>query len=404
MGYRILALDGGGGWALIQVRALIALYDNNPDTTGHQVLSDFDLVAANSGGSLVLGGLVENVTLRTLLGYFQDEAKRRSIFSPNRSLTDRLLNRLLGIGPRYSTETKLKSIRGLLPRTGGMTLGQAVAGVRRAGAAEDTHLLIVGFDYDLNRAAFFRSQATGGPRWGDGGSTQVTVAEAIHASTNAPVNYFDEPALLPSCGVRFWDGGITGCNNPVLAAVTEAVTKQQKNTDIVALSLGTGTVILPPASPADPPDSPFVTRPGKAGLLPDVRKLATAILDDPPDAATFIAHAMTGGPNGINAASDSRIVRLNPLVSPLGTPGQWRAPGLPNSPMSPSQFQALANLDMDAVKQEEVAQIDALAALWLADTVRNQPIRRNSQTLAEEIGPGTFSKARAAWESLKNSY
>ena len=96
----------------------------------------------------------------------------------------------------------------------------------------------VGFDYELSRAAFFRSQATSSPSWGDGGSADVTLAEAIHASTNAPVNYFDAPALLPSCNARFWDGGITGCNNPVLAAVTEALVKQHKNTDIVALSIG----------------------------------------------------------------------------------------------------------------------------------------------------------------------
>jgi hypothetical protein len=41
MGYRILSLDGGGAWALIEVRALIDLYDEN--TTRHQVLADFDL-------------------------------------------------------------------------------------------------------------------------------------------------------------------------------------------------------------------------------------------------------------------------------------------------------------------------------------------------------------------------
>lgn len=404
MGYRILALDGGGGWALIQVKALIALYDNDLDTTGHQILSDFDMVAANSGGSLVLGGLIENVTLRTLLSYFEDERKRRSIFSPSRSLLNRLVNAAFGIGPRFSTGNKLAALHSLLPRTGSLTLRQAMAGIRRPGAAEDTHALIVGFDYELSRAAFFRSQATSSPSWGDGGSADVTLAEAIHASTNAPVNYFDAPALLPSCNARFWDGGITGCNNPVLAAVTEALVKQHKNTDIVALSIGTGTVALPPAGPDDPADSPFVRRPGKAGLLPDLRKLATSILDDPPDAATFIAHVMTGGPNGIAATSDSRVVRLSPSVSPFGGPGKWCAPGPAGSPMSNAQFKALVDLGVDAVRQEDVVQISELVKLWLADSVRNQPVRRNSRTLREEIGAGTFSKARAAWESLKNSY
>lgn len=46
MVYRILSLDGGGTWSLIQVKALIALYSK--DTSGHAVLRDFDLVAADS--------------------------------------------------------------------------------------------------------------------------------------------------------------------------------------------------------------------------------------------------------------------------------------------------------------------------------------------------------------------
>jgi hypothetical protein len=76
MGFRILSLDGGGTWALIEVRTLMKLYGN--DATGHQVLKTFDLVAANSGGSLVLAGLVENLPLKEFLQYFMDENKRRS--------------------------------------------------------------------------------------------------------------------------------------------------------------------------------------------------------------------------------------------------------------------------------------------------------------------------------------
>jgi patatin-like phospholipase/acyl hydrolase len=71
MTYRILALDGGGAWALIQVEALIALYGEA--TRGHDVLSRFDMAAANSGGSLVLGGLVENLTLGDIRTLFLDE-------------------------------------------------------------------------------------------------------------------------------------------------------------------------------------------------------------------------------------------------------------------------------------------------------------------------------------------
>src|SRR5690242_21811315 len=113
--YRILSLDGGGAWALIQVKTLMALFDDN--ATGHDVLASFDLVAANSGGSLTLAGLAENKGLSEILDLFKDETKRRSIFSPTRSPW-RPFYRLLGLGPKYSTAAKLPAVRKLLPVTG----------------------------------------------------------------------------------------------------------------------------------------------------------------------------------------------------------------------------------------------------------------------------------------------
>jgi patatin-like phospholipase/acyl hydrolase len=68
MAYKILSLDGGGTWALIQVKALLDLYGTA--VTGRQILQDFDMVAANSGGSIVLGGLIEDYTLTKLLALF----------------------------------------------------------------------------------------------------------------------------------------------------------------------------------------------------------------------------------------------------------------------------------------------------------------------------------------------
>src|SRR6266566_4326225 len=208
MKYHILSLDGGGAWSLIQVRALIELYDG--DTSGHAILRYFDLVAANSGGSLVLAGLVEDLKLSEVLAYFEDERLRRSIFSPTRSFGNRVLRDLTGLGPKYSAQAKLPVLQRLLPKYGNLPLPRSVAGIRRPGASADVHLLIIGFDYDRNRAAFFRSASASGPAWGQGQTTSVTLAEAVHASTNAPVNYFDAPAQFPDRPQRYWDGGITG--------------------------------------------------------------------------------------------------------------------------------------------------------------------------------------------------
>ncbi len=125
------------------------------------------MVVGNSGGSEVLAGLVEDLTLKDLLAYYQSDAMRRSLFFPTPKWYFRLLNRLVGIGPLYSAEHKLVELQKHLPKTGGLTLAQAAKGLGRGAAkGTDIHLMIIGFDYDANRAAFFRSSPTSGPGWG----------------------------------------------------------------------------------------------------------------------------------------------------------------------------------------------------------------------------------------------
>jgi hypothetical protein len=394
--YRILSLDGGGTWALIQVKALIALYDNDPATPGRDVLRDFDLVAANSGGSIVLGGLLEDLPLGQIEGLFEDETTRKSIFSPS-WIGNELLHDLTGVGPRYSAKNKLPALKKILPRTGMLPLKKVAAELRRPGSKEHLHLLITSFDYDRNRATFFRSSKTNLPSWGKGEPANVTLAEAIHASTNAPVNYFDAPAQIPGRPKRYWDGAIAGCNNPVLAAVTEAIGRKQQPMDIVALSIGTASVVLAPPQPGQPA-SPYVTPIISSWLLPDLGKLATAILDDPPDAATFLAHVMTGSGVELGPDPGSRIVRMSPLISPVKDAiGAWSAP----VGMTEAQFDYLTHLNIDAIEPEQVDAISTYAGLWLRGSAPNQPIRMNGDTLKPELGQRTFSQAKAAWNAIR---
>jgi hypothetical protein len=209
--------------------------------------------------------------------------------------------------------------------------------------------------------------------------------------------YFDQPAVLRSDpGRRYWDGGVTGCNNPVLAAVTEAMVLGQPAESLRALSLGTGTVCLPPL-PEGAPDSVLYSKPYKQGILADVEKLAGAIVDDPPDAASFIAHVSTGASPGLPKPVDSRIVRMNPMVAPLGGPGTWRLPDGMDEPT----FSQLVNLNMDAVPDKDVQAIQKLASLWLLDKARNQPIRMDG-SLAPEVGHALYSDAKKAWFSVSN--
>ena len=78
--FNILALDGGGSWAIIQLLTLKHRYGN---IKGHELLQNFDLVIANSGGSIVLAALAENYSLDQAIGLFKEKENRERIFHQN---------------------------------------------------------------------------------------------------------------------------------------------------------------------------------------------------------------------------------------------------------------------------------------------------------------------------------
>jgi hypothetical protein len=300
---------------------------------------------------------------------FMDEGKRRSIFSPTRDIGNDALRSLAGIGPKYSAEAKLPAIERLLPQTGAKPL-QGITETTLGPRGQPVRLLVVGFDYELNRAVYFRSVAATGPGLGTGAPapTQVTLAGAVHGSTNAPINYFDAPASLPFYSDRIWDGGITGNNNPALAACVEALVYEVPADELRVLSIGTATVSRPLSEPGAPATPFYAARP-VSSLTGDLGKLAAVI---------------------------SRVVRMNPLISPARQNGQW---GAPNG-WTAAQFQYLCNLDVDAVDQNQVQYIADWCQLWLQDGAPNQPLRMNGETMAVEVGYGKFSDAKRAWSSL----
>lgn len=387
---RILSLDGGGSWALIQARALGDLYGN--DTPGHQILTRFDLVAGTSGGSLVLAGLACNWTPSQVASKFLNRDDRRRLFSP---LPMGWLNptRLLGLGPKYSAVAKLRGLRELLGAHD-LPLNEVPALIR-AGVRKSPDFLIMGFDYDRRRAVFFRSSAAS--RAASASAHQnPTLAEAVHASTNAPVNFFDKPAVVGNR--RMWDGAVGGYNNPVLAAVVEMLAVGTAPGDVRVLSIGTATDQRPVASnEVRPPMGVPEARPSTAR---DAARMATAILDDPPDAATFIAHVMLGQPvpnvGGSGARVDSTIVRMNPVMRPVRRTGRWEwPPGLPAA-----KWEKLINIDMDATADQDVALIDELAGAWIRGEAPNQAVRANS-SFDVEIGHDTYPEAREAWRAAE---
>jgi len=120
--YRILCLDGGGRWSLISIMALQAIFGER--AKGHDILKGFDLVAANSGGSIVLGGLAENKSLAELLDLFCTSQRlfpREPLFTLA-GLAHSLSRRFLHFGPKYDTATKLDRLQELMPEYGSTNL------------------------------------------------------------------------------------------------------------------------------------------------------------------------------------------------------------------------------------------------------------------------------------------
>ena len=386
MVHRILSLDGGGAWAMLEAMCLADMFGDAP---GHQILSQFDLAVANSGGSIVLGGLAENLRPSDMIALFNNAADRAAIFSPLSWFQRQLSS--LPVFPRYSTEGKLAGLKKAFGPLGDKPLSSfSGAGWTKGPNGADTKLLIVALDYDSLRARFFRSYSTPHGATAD----DIALVEAVHASTDAPVEFFDQPADFG--GHRYWDGAMAGMNNPLMAAVIDLLGDGVAASDLVALSIGTGTTKLAPATAVPPPPADLAEPVADAGVMTNVKLAASCILDDPPDSATFSTHIILASARGADPTQESGVVRLSATVRPVLDGGAWKVP----PGLTADDFQALQKLEMDAVKDEEVALIARLGTAWIAGTVPNQPIRMRSDNLASSLGEEIYGKAVARWRAL----
>ncbi|MFN8422758.1 MAG: patatin-like phospholipase family protein [Anaerolineae bacterium] len=411
---RILSLDGGGTGALTEVLALKALYPTA--RTGHDILRHFDMVVGNSGGALVAGGLAANIGLDALADWFRDARIRQQFFARSGSPIGFVYS-LVGLGPRYSASAKGEAIRQRLGALADTPIDRLAADVSRTlGRPDDDplQLLFVAFDYDLRRAFFARS-LMGGATSSHGGAAP-TLGAALNASTNAPVNYFDRPVPIRVVEReahdvlrerRMWDGAIAGYNNPILAGLVEILAQRQRGAGagrahgpLHVLTIGTGGTLLPRAASYPNADRRLVRSQLEPGPVADIKNVATSILADPPDAATFIAHVMLGhrvpdGPDDV--VSDGPVVRLNPMVQPVRRPDGSLA--LPSG-FSAVEFDRLKDMPLDATSDEDIRLIEKLTGRWIAGDVPNQAIRANGYSLTCQIGHATFADGAARWLAM----
>ena len=418
--YRILSLDGGGSWAIIQVKCLRRLFAetfDNPDRTGHEVLSKFDLVAANSGGSLVAAAMAENLRLSQIEKIFDDETLRSKVFSKLGFWEKSILSsaaRIFKIGAKYATKRKHKALKEILPGISSIDLKDVPSHVAINGEIK-TQFLIIGYDYYRNRAEMFRTDCESLastsmierklknlPKVAASPSgCLVSLVDAIHASSTAPVNYFNEPAMFPVNNKMkyYWDGGVTGNNNPVLTAVTEMLCNREKYNigQVQVLSIGTGTVSQLQYDEDIPAKyNELKAKYEEPGLIQDIQKMGTSILNDPPDTAAFVAYMIL---NSSMPAQPKNFIRMNPMLRPMlvndASGKHWDLP----QGLNKDEYAVLNAMDMDAVLDKEVSLIKKLCENWLSNAgIPNQPIRSDS-VMNALIGHKDFNTAKADFKS-----
>jgi uncharacterized protein len=373
--YRILSLDGGGTWALIQAMALQKLFGDQ--ATGWDVLKQFDLVVANSGGSIVAGGLVADLPLTDIVNLFNTLEIRQKIFAPilKLEIAEELLHKVPV--PRYATTGKLHALGGIFR---GAALEPMSAWQAKKNASGLADLLIIAFDYDAESAVFFRTDPKSLASFSGGagaGAPDTTFLEAVHASSTPPVLFFNHPASRGGEeDRRYWDGAMAGYNNPILAGLVEVLANgTAKRDDIRVLSMGTGIVPQPPGYRAT------------GGLLQDATKAGLVMLDEPPETAAFVAHVFLDGripQTKGDVVSDGHVVRLSPIAT-----------------RDNPDYPALSKIQLDAIEDRDVAAIYRLAVRWLKDEAPNQPIRPAAGTAPADIGQDSFSAAVKAFRTWK---
>jgi predicted acylesterase/phospholipase RssA len=389
---KVLALDGGGSRAGVLSSALATIYGGN--TPGRQIIEEFDFVAGNSGGSIVLAALCCNYTPNKITECYDDLVVLRRMFSPNKWHDD-VLRYMLG---GYSSEGKLAALRDLFDKNqqpGEKKPSDIMLDEWPTYFNHKVDLIVAAFDYDQERATFFRSNKNSLAK-SSTPALDATLVEAVHASTNPPIPYYDEPAEVR--GHRFLDGALAGYNNPVLAAVVEALANRPGEADdIRVLSIGTGGSAQPRAIDGAPP--PLGKPRAGTGFRTIFTKAVGAIFADPPDVASFHAHMALRQPLPApgSTVTEGYVVRLCPLVRPEwnATTSQWTLP----AGLDAEEFERLIAMPLDSMTQEDVELNVNMRKLWMNDKLPNQPIRMGDHMRCD-IGHEKFGDAAAHWKQI----
>jgi patatin-like phospholipase/acyl hydrolase len=223
---RILAIDGGGIRGVIPATVLVAIEEQ----TGKRIAELFDLIAGTSTGGILAAGLsvpgpdgkTPKFKASDLLDLYKIHGQEIFNFSRLRFVTS------LFFGPQYSATNLETQLRNYL---GDARLADAVTG-----------LLITSFDMHAGEAWFFSREAATTAHVSDRNYFLRDVARA----TSAAPTYFSPFQFAPAShgGPVLVDGGVFA-NNPALCAWVDEHEDIKADSDVLILSLGTGSVPHP---------------------------------------------------------------------------------------------------------------------------------------------------------------
>lgn len=396
--YKILSLDGGGSWSILQ---LLTLKDRYPDKTGHEILKEYDLVIANSGGSIILAALVENWPLDKALQLFRNQNIRERIFSKN-TFWERFfpVDYIKSIGPKYSSKRKGKAFREIFASSSKMLMNELPEFIGKP----SLKLIVCTYDALNNRAKFFRSYGSG-PYY-----DSVKLTQAIHGSSNAPIQYFDFPARFKAknTGVFFelWDGALGGFNNPVAAGVIEAIKSGVPRDRIAVVSIGTSNKCMSNDDKKKFYDIKQTTikqrnkkykfwlwKPQLQFFKMSIVNQAKTILYEPPDWSNYVAFMFLFGEGykeGLDKSILKRFVRLSPMIHTDKN----------TLPEMEELLNQLYGMDMNLTKDEEIQKVEECYSHWKAGKIANQPIEyaiTRENELLSTFGHVSYGKGFEDW-------
>ena len=350
MAKRVLSLDGGGVRCILQAQILNDMY---PGQSGHQILKRFDVVTATSAGAVVLSGLLGNMYPHDIFESFQSKDFLNAIFART----------YWPFFPKWSTEKKRAGLLRILPQS-----NQDMHAI-----AQDlgiSRIIVPAFDVQSRKAHIFDSFHPG----------SATLLDAVHASSTAPVTYFDAPATV---GKRtYWDGGVCGLNNP--AAYGTAIAKEMfPNDEIWTLSLGSGVMVTA--------DDLNTTRDAfYPGAIRSCRNLISALVDDAPDVSTRYLWTMTKG----------RYVRMSPVIGPEQNGTTFTLPEIYTTDKmlgGMEGYKALSQTKLDSKDAGTIEKLARVGAYYLQDKIPTQTISDMDDLNSTATTSKFYSRLKEIW-------